>query len=235
MLRLQKYLRDCLGISRRKAEEVIEQGRVMVNCQKAVIGVSVIPDQDEVVFDGKKVIPLSEELLYIMLNKPKGYVTTRSDPQGRRTVFDLLPRNFSHLFPVGRLDYHTEGLLLLTNDGDWAYRLTHPKFEVEKEYIVVIDGELDREQKSMIEQGLHTPDLKTSRAYIKIFTSSSQQSSLSITIHEGQKREVRRIFEYFGFRVLDLKRIRIQTLLLGDLARSKWRRLEKNEHKKLFS
>lgn len=232
-LRLQKYLRDCLGISRRKAEEMIEQGRVSVNGQKAVIGVSVLPDQDEVIFDGKKVEPASGESMYIMLNKPKGYVTTRSDPQGRRTVFDLLPANFSHLFPVGRLDYHTEGLLLLTDDGDLAYRLTHPKFEVEKEYMVAIDGQLNGEQKSMIEKGLHTPDLRTSRAYIKIFTSSPSRTSLSITIHEGQKREVRRIFEYFAFRVLDLKRIRIQTLLLGDLVKGKWRKLEKKEYEKL--
>jgi pseudouridine synthase len=136
-IRLQKYISDCTGLSRRKAEEEIERGHVLMNGIVASLGNSVDITQDLVLFHGKKLIPQQEEKITIMLHKPKGVMTTRSDPQKRKTVFDLIPKQYQHLFPVGRLDYDTEGLLLLTNDGDLAYRLTHPKFEVEKEYLTV--------------------------------------------------------------------------------------------------
>lgn len=229
MIRLQKYLRDMLGFSRRKAEEYIAAGQVRVNDSTAQLGMSVDPQKDEILFQGKKVLPKKLELVYIMLHKPQGFVTTRSDPQERRTVFYLLPKNMQQLFPVGRLDYNTEGLLLLTNDGDFAYRLTHPKFEVEKEYLVTIDGALRPEEKNRIEAGLKTKDLQTGKMKIRILSSQPKKTALLITLHEGQKREIRRIFEHFGYRVMDLKRIRLGKLLLGDLPKGKWRTLAPRE------
>jgi pseudouridine synthase len=224
-IRLQKYIRDCTGISRRKAEEEIEHGHVVMNGMVATLGNSVDTTQDVVLFHGKKLTPQKEEKITIMLHKPKRVVTTRSDPQKRKTVFDLLPKHLQHLFPIGRLDYDTEGLLLLTNDGDLAYRLTHPKFEVEKEYVVTVDGFLSDQNKKEIEKGLHTISIKTSHAKIQIISRSQKQTILHITIHEGQNREIRRIFEVFSLPVLSLKRIRIQNILLGNLPRGKWKEL----------
>ena len=224
-IRLQKYIRDCTGLSRRKAEEEIAQGHVVINNTVATLGNSIETSQDIVLFHGKKLTPQQEEKITIMLHKPAGYVTTRSDPQKRKTVFDLLPKQYQHLFPVGRLDYDTEGLLLLTNDGDLAYRLTHPKFEVEKEYLVTVDGFLSDENKKEIEKGLNTKEIKTSHAKIQIISRSQKQTTLHITIHEGQNREIRRIFEVFHLSVSHLKRIRIQNTLLGNLAKGKWKRI----------
>ena len=224
-IRLQKYIRDCSGLSRRKAEEFIDNESVTINGVVAKLGDKVNPDMDIVLLHGKPIQLVAHEFQYIMLYKPKGYITTRTDPEGRPTVYELLPQKFRHLFPVGRLDYNTEGLLLLTNDGDFSYQLTHPKFEIEKEYLVIINGYLSETQKKEIERGLMSDDLKTSPAHVYIKAQVDNKTSLFITIHEGQNREVRRIFDYFGFRVLHLKRVRIQQLLLKNLQIGQWQEI----------
>lgn len=228
-IRLQKYIRDCTGLSRRKAEEEIEKGYILINNTIAKLGSSVNPSKDTILFHGKILLGKEEEKITIMLNKPTRYVTTRYDPQKRKTVFALLPKNFQHLFPVGRLDYDTEGLLLLTNDGNLAYRLTHPKFEVEKEYLVTLDGFLSDQNKIRIEKGLKMKEIRTSPAKIKILTRSQKQTTLHIIIHEGQNREIRRIFEVFHLLVSYLKRIRIQNILLGNLQKGKWINITEQE------
>lgn len=224
-IRLQKHIRDCLGISRRKAEEYIDRGDVTINGVIAKLGDKVDPDTDVVLMHGKSLNIVHQDFQYIMLYKPKGYITTRTDPEGRPTVYELLPSQFRHLFPVGRLDYNTEGLLLLTNDGDFAYQLTHPKFEVEKEYLVIIQGYLSEMQKKEIEKGIVSDELVTSPAHVQIKAQVDHKTSLLITIHEGQNREVRRIFDYMGFRVLHLKRTRIQQLLLEGVLLGQWKEI----------
>ena len=225
-IRLQKYIRDVLGCSRRKAEEYISEGKIVVNDEQALLGMSVDPAIDTVVVDGKK-LNYKKELLYMMLHKPAGYVTTRSDPYAKKTVYDLLPNDFRHLVPVGRLDQDTEGLLLFTNDGDFAYQLTHPKFEVEKEYEVILNGRLSDDQQKKIEKGLKSKEITTSSAKIVIHTRTKNETSLSMTIHEGQKREIKRIFQVFGLKVVYLKRFRMGRYELGNLKKGKWIQVDK--------
>ncbi len=228
-LRLQKYLRDCLGVSRRKAEILIEEGLISVNGRAAELGMSVEPETDRVVYQGKIITVASSPSRTIMLNKPLEVVTTRFDPQKRKTVYALLPASFRNLFPVGRLDYLTEGLLLMTDNGDLAYRLTHPKFEVEKEYIVLIGGNLLLEHRQKLEQGLKTPDLISAPAKVTILQQEAHKTLVGVVLHEGQKREVRRMFQHFGYRVLSLRRVRIDSLRLGDLPSGQYRELSQKE------
>ena len=222
--RLQKYMRDCLGVSRRKAEDLIKNGRVTVDAQVAKLGTVIDSDIDKVFVDSKE-LKLHSKPIYIMLNKPTGFVTTRFDPQMRKTVYDLLPKNFKELFPVGRLDYDTEGLLLLTNDGDFTYKLTHPKFEIEKEYEVVLDKKVSYKQISQIEQGVKSALINTAPAKVKVLN----DKKLNLIIHEGQKREIKLIFRVFGIEVQSLKRVRIKKLYLGNLPIGKWRHLDSIE------
>jgi len=231
-IRLQKIIRDSTGISRRKAEMLISDGKVSINGEKAKLGDLADKGVDEILLNGKPLIS-NEEQVYIMLNKPSGYITSRKDPEKRKTVYDLLPEEFKHLFTVGRLDFDSEGLLLLTNDGDFAYTLTHPKFEIKKEYYVVIKGFLKDEEKEQIENGLDTKKIKSSPAKIKITKSNKGKTSLYITIHEGKNREIRRIFSVFGYKVYKLKRVRVGSLKLEDLQEGKWRELSKKEVGKL--
>lgn len=228
-LRLQKYIRDCTGIARRKAEEYIREGLVTVNGTRALLGQTIDTQDDRVELRGKPVLLTKQESIVLLLNKPAGYVTTRSDPQRRKTIYSLIPPSLHSLFPIGRLDYQTEGLLLLTNDGDLAYHLTHPKFEVEKEYDVHLHGELFSSQKREIEKGLTRKDITTAPCTITIRKFSKTETFLSITLHEGQKREVRRIFTSFGLHVLSLRRIRIHHLKLGNIPQGSWKRLNEKD------
>lgn len=220
-MRLQKYIASCTSYSRRKAEALIEQGRVTVNGKPIKRqGVTINPNDDRVHLDGN-LLEQNQETRYIMLNKPSGYVSTKHDPHAKKTVMDLVP--YPNLYPVGRLDKDTEGLLLLTNDGDFAYRVTHPKFEHEKEYKVVLHHPLSQEDIQTLEQGITLKDGKTAPCAIRSLKNNT--TSYTITIHEGKNRQIRRMFEEIQNHVIYLQRIRIGTLLLGDLKKGDYKQL----------
>ncbi len=222
--------------SRRRMAEAIKQGKVKVNGRTAESFTQTVnTESDRVAFNGKTVDFKPDEVICLMLNKPAGIVSTVSDEKGRRTVLDILPGQYKkfRLYPVGRLDIDTTGLLLLTNDGDLTYRLTHPKFEYEKEYLVAIKDRLTSEEKTKLERGIRLEDGMTHPARLKEV--STPPFNYSITIHEGRKRQVRRMFERLSHPVLALKRVRLGNLSLGDLKEGETRRLSAGEIKSLLS
>ena len=222
--------------SRRRMAEAVKQGRVEVNGVTAEsFNHPVNVNKDRVSIDGRKVNLKSDDIICLMLNKPVDIVSTVSDEKGRRTVLDIIPPRYRklRLYPVGRLDIDTTGLLLLTNDGDLTYRLTHPSFEHEKEYLVQVGGSLKREEIRHLENGVMLEDGMTHPAAVKP-DSSSPPYNYSITIHEGRKRQVRRMFEKIKHPVLLLKRVRIGGLALGDLKEGRVRRLNAGEIKALL-
>ena len=208
-IRLQKYLAEAGIASRRKCEEYIVQGRVKVNNKIAELGTKINPNKDEVLFDEKKVYE-KEELIYILLNKPIGYVTTAKDQFNRDSVLDLVKTN-KRLVPVGRLDMYTSGALILTNDGDFVYKVTHPKHEIEKTYTVTIKGIVKQEEVEILKKGVKIEDYTTKPAKVKILKTDEEknQSRLEITIHEGKNRQVRKMCEAIGHKVLALHRSKI--------------------------
>lgn len=223
--RLQKILAGAGIASRREAENIIAAGRVCVNGRVVTeMGCKADPLKDCITVDGKKVHLVSEKI-YLMLNKPAGYVTTMKDPQGRQIVTELLKDIGKRVFPVGRLDYNTEGLLLLTNDGEWANTLAHPRHEVDKEYLVRIRGKISLHQIEKISAGVELDDGKTAPAVFKLIQESEKNTWFSLTIHEGKYRQVRRMCEAVGLSVVRLKRARYGTLTLGDLKPGKYRHL----------
>jgi 23S rRNA pseudouridine2605 synthase len=212
---VHKFLADAGCGSRRNMIEAMKLGKVKVNGKTTQDPTFQIDPQHDVVALSKKVVKARQPKVFLMLNKPTGYITTNSDPEGRPTVFDLVPAKFRQLrlFAVGRLDQDTEGLLILTNDGEVTNRLTHPSFEHQKEYEVTIGGQLTDRQMRQFERGLLLEDGRTAKATIKqIF--GSQLTTYHVTLHEGKKRQVRRMFEKVGYRVLTLKRLRIGRLNL---------------------
>ncbi len=221
--RLQKVLARAGIGSRRVCEDLIAEGRVRVNGEVAVLGRRIDPESDRVDVDG---VPLSvrEGLVYYLLNKPAGVVTTASDPQGRRTVVDLVPLE-PRVFPVGRLDYETEGLLLLTNDGDLTHRLTHPSFGVEKEYLAEVDGTPTRGELRRLREGVELEDGPTAPAKASL----QPPNLLTLTIHEGRNRQVRRMCEAVGHPVRRLVRTRIGPITDRTLPPGKWRELTQAE------
>ncbi len=220
--------------SRRQMTAIIKRGGVTVN--GAVIesfNQPVNPDDDIVAIDGRSVLTKTRRLVYLMLHKPKGILSATSDDRGERTVIDLLPEKYRHtrVYPVGRLDKDSTGLILLTNDGDLTFRLTHPRFEQKKEYLVRIAGNLKTEEKDTLEKGVELDDGKTSPARVKV--SRTAPFNYSVTIHEGRKRQVRRMFAHLGHMVLDLKRINLGNLNLGTLPEGEFRELTPGEVKAL--
>lgn len=202
--RVQKYISEAGVASRRKAEEFIKSGQVSINGRRAKLGDKVNPDTDEVKIYGKLVKPRGDKI-YIAMNKPRGVVVSKRDPQGRKTVFSLLPEEIRGLVHnVGRLDYETEGLLILTNDGDLTEQLAHPKYEHEKEYEVITDVIPKPGQLEHLKSGVDLPTGLTSEAKIKV-----RSGKVYITIHEGKKRQVRRMFSAVGLGVINLRRVRI--------------------------
>jgi 23S rRNA pseudouridine2605 synthase len=216
--------------SRRHMAEAIKQGRVKVNDKIAEsFNHPVDPGKDRVSLNGQAIDLKPDKIICLMINKPEGIVSTVSDEKGRRTVVAILPKKYqSHrLYPVGRLDIDTTGLLLLTNDGDLTYRLTHPKFEYEKEYLVAIKDKLNADEKQQLQRGILLEDGMTHPAKIREIT--LPPFNYSVTIHEGRKRQVRRMFERLRHTVVALKRIRIGKLSLGDLKEGEVRHLNPKE------
>lgn len=214
--RLQKVMAQAGIASRRHAEQMILEGRVQVNGEKIVtLGTKVSP-KDKISVDGREIKIVREAFDYYLLNKPTGYITSAKDPQGRRTVMDLLQKVEQRVYPVGRLDYDTSGLLVLTNDGELAHRLMHPSYGVEKTYQVEVQGMLPSQALLRLEKGVELEDGKTAPAQVRVLTRKGQGSlqRLEITIHEGRNRQVRRMFEAVGFPVITLKRIRFGPLQL---------------------
>lgn len=233
-VRLQKYLAEAGIASRRKCEEYIVQGRVKVNNKIAELGTKINPNKDEVLFDEKKVYE-KEELIYILLNKPIGYVTTAKDQFNRDSVLDLVKTN-KRLVPVGRLDMYTSGALILTNDGDFVYKVTHPKHEIEKTYTVTIKGIVKQEEVEILKKGVKIEDYTTKPAKVKILKTDEEknQSRLEITIHEGKNRQVRKMCEAIGHKVLALHRSKIAGIGVKEIALGKWRYLNFKEVKKIL-
>lgn len=230
IVRLQKYIAMSGKASRRGAEELINEGRVKVNGEKVKEqGVKVEIGADEVSVDGK-VLKLKDKKYYIMLNKPVGYVSTVKDQFDRPTVIDLIGDEIStRIFPVGRLDYDTEGLLLLTNDGDFTYRVTHPKFNVSKTYIAVVSGGVSPQGMAALRKGVRIEDYRTSPADVTMLDASGGKTTIKITIHEGKNRQVRKMFEAIGSKVIALKRLSIGEIELGNLPLGRWRHLTAHE------
>jgi 23S rRNA pseudouridine2605 synthase len=226
--RLQKILSDMGIASRRKAEELIIEGRVTVNGRIATIGMKADSVKDHIKVDGKLLIR-SEPKVYIMLNKPKNVVTTLYDPEGRPTVKDFLKGVKYRVFPVGRLDYDSEGLLLLTNDGDFAHAVLHPSKKISKTYLVKVKGVLDEEEIEKLRTGVKLEDGLTAPAQVTGVTRTENNSWLKMTIYEGKKRQIRRMLEKITHPVLKLKRIKINGIELGELKPGTYRYLISNE------
>lgn len=232
MMRLQKYLASCGVASRRTAEKMIQDGRVSVDGVTVTeMGVQVEIGQD-IRVDGKLVTPEPEKK-YIMYHKPAGEVTTASDPEGRATVLDKFRDYPVRLYPVGRLDYDSEGLLLLTNDGALTDRMLHPSQEVEKTYLARVSNELTPAEARRLENGVMVDGRKTARAKVKILGVKGLYTDILVTIHEGRNRQVRKMVEQVGHQVVMLRRIRFGPLKLGDLPRGMWRELTGEELQEL--
>ncbi|MCL2783291.1 MAG: rRNA pseudouridine synthase [Propionibacteriaceae bacterium] len=226
-IRLQKALAEAGLASRRVAEDLIAEGRVEVNGDVAILGRRVDPDRDVIRVDGARV-PTARQHRYVMLNKPRGVVTTMDDPQGRRTVAEFMPRG-SRLFYVGRLDVDTSGLLLLTNDGELANRLTHPKYEVPKTYVAAVEGHVNAASLQRLRGGVTLDDGPLKPDSVKVLQASSHGSLLRITLHEGRNRVVRRLLEAVGHPVIDLSRVALGPVRLGTLQLGETRDLTREE------
>jgi len=232
MMRLQKYLALSGVASRRTAEKMIADGRVTVDGEVITeMGVQVEIGQD-IRVDGKLVTPEPEKK-YIMYHKPAGEVTTASDPEGRATVLDKFRDYPVRLYPVGRLDYDSEGLLLLTNDGDLTERMLHPSMEVEKTYLARVSNQMTIEEARQLERGVMVDGRKTARAKVKILGVKGLYTDILVTIHEGRNRQVRKMVEQVGHQVVMLRRIRFGPLKLEDLPRGMWRELTEEELREL--
>ncbi len=233
-MRLQKYISACGVCSRRKAEELIAAGRVTVNGRTAALGESVDETVDEVCLDGER-LTLPRRHTYIMLNKPAGYVTTLSDPQGRPTVAELVEDVGVRLYPVGRLDLMSEGLLLMTDDGEAANQLAHPAHGVKKTYLVRVRGDDPGNAALGMTQPIEWQGVRYQPAGLKVLQASGRRARLEITLSEGKNREIRNMCAALGLQVERLVRIAQGGLSLGDLPTGRWRRLSETEIRSLMT
>ncbi|MDY0132630.1 MAG: pseudouridine synthase [Desulforegulaceae bacterium] len=221
-IRLQKFIGNSGYCSRRKAEELILENKVKVNNETATLGTKIDPKKDKVYINGKK-IELNEKTVYIMLNKPPGFISSCSH-KGKKTVIDLVDVK-ERVYPVGRLDMNSRGLILLINDGELHNRLSHPSFDHEKEYLVKTNIPLTNKEIKLLSEGVVIDGRKTRKAFIK----RKKNDYLSITLKEGRNRQIRKMVETLNKKVVDLFRIRMSEILLGSLPEGKWRYLSKNE------
>lgn len=233
--RLQKLIAESGILSRRKAEEAIKAGRVAVNGKIVTeLGTKANGHHDQITLDGK-VVKLGEPIVVLMLHKPIQVITSMSDPQGRQTTRDLLPEKYKKLKPVGRLDYFSEGLLLLTNDGELHAKLTHPRYEVEKRYEVVVRGKLTREHETQLCKKVVLNDGPARFKVLKFlkFDARKDATHTLVTVAEGKNRFIRRMFETLGYTILQLKRVSVGSIELGELKSGKTRELNEKELKSL--
>ena len=236
-VRLQKFLANNGICSRRKAEEHILKGDVQVNGNTVTeLGFKIVVGKDEVIFKGKKVGQEVQNKVYILLNKPIGYVTTTKDQFGRDTVLDLVKVK-EKVLPVGRLDMYTSGAIILTNDGDFIYKITHPKYEIEKTYNVTLKGKVTVEEVEALRNGVEIENYISGEAKVKILKIDEEKdiSRLEITIHEGKNREIRKMCAAIDKKVLALHRSKIGHLQVKDLKLGTWRYLKKHEVERLLS
>lgn len=230
-VRLQKYMADAGIASRRKCEEYILEGKVQVNDNIVTeLGTKINPSKDIIKFNDKE-IKIVQKKIYILLNKPIGYVTTAKDQFSRPTVLDLLKGINERVIPVGRLDMYTSGALILTNDGDFVYKVTHPKHEIEKTYTATIKGIIDNDNINKLKNGVKIEDYISKPAKVRILKTDSEKniSRIQITIHEGKNREVRKMCEAIGYKVIALHRSKIGTIDVKDLKIGEWRYLSEKE------
>ena len=230
LVRLNKFLAHAGVCSRREADRWILEGRVRVNGRVVdELGLKVDPGRDRVEAGGRTVRTGEERPIWILLYKPAGRVVTVKDPFGRPTVMELLPKLGARVYPVGRLDAESEGVLLLTNDGETAFRLTHPRHEVGKHYEVRVEGEPSEEDLEKLRTGLFLEGRKTAPAEVRVLRRTSHRTLLRLRIHEGRKREIRKMFEALGYRVTALLRVEFAGLTLAGLRPGQWRYLKKAE------
>lgn len=227
-MRLQKYLASCGVASRRKSEELIREGRIKVN-DRIIKEQGFIVNKGDIVKFDNKIVQIEDKKVYILLNKPVGYVTTVKDQFRRKKVIDLIQGIDERIYPVGRLDYDTSGLLLLTNDGDLAFKITHPSFHIDKTYMAKVKGIPNEMELNDFRNGLKIDGYVTSKSEIRILEKNKNTSLLEIKIHEGKNRQIRKMCDMINHPVMELKRIALGNIKLGKLKTGKWRNLNKNE------
>lgn len=232
-IRLQKFFTDCGILSRRAAEEEIKSGHVKVNGITASIGDKINPENDEVTYNGKVIsLPKDKKFVYILLNKPCGIVTSSDDEKGRKCVTDIVDSK-TRVYPVGRLDMNSDGALILTNDGELTNKLTHPRHEIPKIYAVTVKGEINERQLHALNQSMDIDGYRILPVRTELLSKTPMSSVLKMTLFEGRNRQIRKMCELCGLKVIKLTRTAIGEITIGDLAVGKWRYLSEDEIKKL--
>ncbi len=227
-MRLNKFLSSCGIASRRKCDEIIQSGKVIVNGKSvSELGIVIDENKDKVEYNGKRLV-LSNDFVYYKLNKPKGYICSNADEKGRKTIFDIV-KSDKRLFSIGRLDYNTEGLILLTNDGDFAEIISHPRNEIDKEYIVTIEGKILESELAVLRAGVMEKGVRMPRAKVAPIKYDGRTTRLSVVINEGQNHQVRRMFEAIGKTIVLLNRVRVGPIILGGLSRGEFKPLTREE------